>query len=195
MHRLSFKSTPIFPNLHRFRAQNVCPQSDASYLRRNPGRSSYNHSAVQSGCALPPGSGSGSPKSGFGCTDVPDGRRSPPSCPSPEGSQMKNADAVGNIFNHREVVGDEEVCKPRLVLDVLHQVDNLRLNGHIERRDTLIGNDQLRVHDKRPGRCRHAAADHRKTDAGTGLHVPGARPTLWRMSATISVRSFWEWYR
>ena len=66
-------------------------------------------------------------------------------------AQMKNADAVGNIFNHREVVGDEEVCKPRLVLDVLHQVDNLRLNGHIERRDTLIGNDQLRVHDKRPG--------------------------------------------
>lgn len=31
-------------------------------------------------------------------------------------AQMKNADAVGNIFNHREVVGDEEVCKPCLVL-------------------------------------------------------------------------------
>ena len=70
---------------------------------------------------------------------------------------MKNADAVGNIFNHREVVGDEEVCKPRLVLDVLHQVDNLRLNGHIERRDTLIGNDQLRFMTSAramPTRCR-----------------------------------------
>ena len=42
-----------------------------------------------------------------------------------------------------EVMGDEEVGQPELVLHVLEQVDDLRLHGDVERGDRLVGDDQL----------------------------------------------------
>ena len=50
-----------------------------------------------------------------------------------------------------EVVGDEQVGEPELVLEVLEQVDDLRLDRDVERRDRLVGDDQLRVQGQRPG--------------------------------------------
>ena len=64
---------------------------------------------------------------------------------------MEHADAVGDVLDHRQVVGDEQIGRARLLLDVLHQVDDLRLNRHVQRRDALVGDDELRVHDKGAG--------------------------------------------
>ena len=50
-----------------------------------------------------------------------------------------------------EVVRDEHVRQLELVLQVVEQVDDLRLDRDVERRDRLVGDDQLRVQRERAG--------------------------------------------
>mgnify|MGYP006900717337 CR=1 FL=1 len=52
---------------------------------------------------------------------------------------------------------NEQVGRAGLLLDILHQVDHLRLNGHVQRRDALICDDELGVHDEGAGNA-HALA-------------------------------------
>ena len=49
-----------------------------------------------------------------------------------------------------EVVRDEDVRQPELRLEVLQQVEDLRLDGDVERGDRLVADDQLRVDRERP---------------------------------------------
>ena len=44
-----------------------------------------------------------------------------------------------------EVVRDEDVGEPELVLEILEEVQDLRLDRDVERRDRLVADDQLRV--------------------------------------------------
>ena len=64
-------------------------------------------------------------------------------------SQMKYPDAIRNIFDHGKIMCDKQIRGSCLLLDILHQVNDLCLNGNVQRRDTLICNDQFRVHDQR----------------------------------------------
>ena len=48
-------------------------------------------------------------------------------------------------------MGNEHIRRSGLLLNILHQVHHLRLNGNVQCGDTLIGNNQLRVHDQRAG--------------------------------------------
>ena len=48
-----------------------------------------------------------------------------------------------------EVVGDEEVGEPEVVLQVVEQVDDLRLDRDVERGHRLVGDDQLRLQRQR----------------------------------------------
>ena len=72
-------------------------------------------------------------------------------------AQMQHTDAVGDVLDHGQVVGDEQVSRAGLLLDILHQVDHLCLNGHIQCRDALIRNNELGVHDQGAGNA-HALA-------------------------------------
>src|SRR6476469_8242906 len=47
------------------------------------------------------------------------------------------------MTNYAEIMGDEDVGEPELVLEVLEQVDDLRLNRYVKGRDRLVGDDQL----------------------------------------------------
>ncbi len=66
-------------------------------------------------------------------------------------TEVQHADTVGDVLDHGQVMGNEEVGRAGLLLNVLHQVHHLGLNGHVQCRNTLIRDDQLRVHDERPG--------------------------------------------
>ena len=70
---------------------------------------------------------------------------------------MEYADPVGDIFDHAQVVGDEQIGAGGFFLDILHQVDHLGLNGYVQGRNALVRDDQLRVHDQCPGDA-HALA-------------------------------------
>jgi hypothetical protein len=57
---------------------------------------------------------------------------------------------VGDVADHAEIVGDEHVRELELVLQVFEQVEDLRLDRDVERRDGLVGDDQLRGRRERP---------------------------------------------
>ena len=50
----------------------------------------------------------------------------------------------------RQVVGDVDVRQPEPVLEVDHQVEDLRPHAHVEHRDRLVGHDQVGADDDRP---------------------------------------------
>lgn len=49
-----------------------------------------------------------------------------------EGAEVHDSDSIGDVFNHRKVVGDEEVGEIHLLLKLFEQVDHLRLDGDVE---------------------------------------------------------------
>ena len=61
---------------------------------------------------------------------------------------------VGHLGDHPEVVGDDDDRGVELALQVLEQVEDLRLHGHVERGGRLVGDQQARVVDQ-------AHRDHR----------------------------------
>ena len=56
---------------------------------------------------------------------------------------------MADVLHHREIVRDEEVGDAEFLLQVDHQVDHLRLHRHVERRDRLVGHDDVRVEGER----------------------------------------------
>jgi hypothetical protein len=55
------------------------------------------------------------------------------------------------VLDDREVVGDEEVRQVELLLEVLEEVDHLRLDRDVERGHRLVADDQLRADGERAG--------------------------------------------
>jgi hypothetical protein len=66
-------------------------------------------------------------------------------------------DAVGHLGDDPEVVGDEQDRHADLVLQLAHEVEDLRLDGHVERGGRLVGDQQLGVARQRH-RDHHALA-------------------------------------
>ena len=65
-------------------------------------------------------------------------------------AQVHHRDAVGDVADDAQVVRDEDVRQPELRLEVLEQVEDLRLHRDVQRGDRLVGDDQLRVERERP---------------------------------------------
>ena len=55
------------------------------------------------------------------------------------------------MADHAQVVRDEHVGQMHLVLELVEQVDDLRLDRDVERGDRLVEHDQLRVDRQRAG--------------------------------------------
>ena len=66
-------------------------------------------------------------------------------------AQIHDGHAVADALHHGDVVADEEIGEPQFLLQVQHQVDDLRLDRDVERRHGLVGDDQLRR--QRQGAC------------------------------------------
>ena len=66
-------------------------------------------------------------------------------------AQVHDADAVGDMLDHAQVMGDEQVGQAHLGLQVLEHVDDLRLDGNVQRRDRLVADDELGVHGQGAG--------------------------------------------
>ena len=65
-------------------------------------------------------------------------------------AEVHHRDPVGDVADDAEVVRDEDVREVELVLQVVEQVDDLRLDRDVERRDRLVGDDQPRAQRERP---------------------------------------------
>ena len=64
-------------------------------------------------------------------------------------AEVHHRDAVAHVAHDGEVVGDEDQRQPELALQVAQQVEDLRLDRHVERGDRLVGDDQLRLERER----------------------------------------------
>src|SRR3546814_19525113 len=56
-----------------------------------------------------------------------------------------------DLADHRQVVGDEDERQLELLLEVLQQVDDLRLDRDVERRDRLVADHHLGAAGKGAG--------------------------------------------
>ena len=68
-----------------------------------------------------------------------------------DAAEIHDGDAMRDVLDHGEIVRHQQVGELVLVLQVHQQVDDLRLDRDVERRDRLIADDQLRVERQRPG--------------------------------------------
>ena len=64
-------------------------------------------------------------------------------------AEVHDRHAVAHVPHDRQVVGDEDQRQPEVALQVAQQVEDLRLDRHVERRDRLVGDDQLRLQRER----------------------------------------------
>ena len=51
-------------------------------------------------------------------------------------------DPVGDVVDHRQIVRDEQIGEAELLLQVLQQIEDLRLHRNVERRDRLVADDR-----------------------------------------------------
>ena len=58
-------------------------------------------------------------------------------------TQIHHGDTVADVLDDAEVVRDKQVGEVELFLEFFHQVDDLRLDGDVERADRLVGDDEL----------------------------------------------------
>jgi hypothetical protein len=65
--------------------------------------------------------------------------------------EVHDDNAVCDVFDHAKVVADEQVSEAQLFAQVHEQVQHLRLDGHVERADGFIGDDQFGVHGQGTG--------------------------------------------
>ena len=65
--------------------------------------------------------------------------------------EVHHGDAVGDVADHAEVVGDEHVGDAELVAQVRQQVHDPRLHRDVERRQRLVEDDDLGLDGERAG--------------------------------------------
>ncbi len=53
------------------------------------------------------------------------------------------------MANDGKIVRDEKIRQAELLLQIFEQIDDLRLNGDVERRDRLVANDEFRINGER----------------------------------------------
>ena len=70
-------------------------------------------------------------------------------CQLNERSKIQNRHTIGNMLDHRQVMGNEKIGQSHLFLQIHKKIDDLCLNRNIKRGDRLIENDELRLHGKR----------------------------------------------
>ena len=55
------------------------------------------------------------------------------------------------MAHHREIVGDEQIGQPQLLLQVLQNIHHLRLHRDVQRRERLIAQHKFGTHGQRAG--------------------------------------------
>lgn len=64
---------------------------------------------------------------------------------------VHDGDAVGHAGDDAEIVRDEDDGGVPFLLQILHQLEDLRLHGHVERRRRFVGDEQVGITGQRHG--------------------------------------------
>ena len=88
-----------------------------------------------------------------------------------------------------EIVGDEQVGEFELVAQVLEQIDDLRLDRHVERRDRLVADDEFGAH-REGARDADALALARRSSRADSGGEPAVEAAQLSSSRTRASRAF-----
>jgi hypothetical protein len=132
----------------------------------------------------PPGIDASSPRV-YGCAGV---REQPPHrrlLDDPAG--VHDGDAIGHLGDDAEVVRDEQQREPEAVAQLAQQVEDLRLDRHVERGRRLVGDDERGPAGERDGDQRalpHAAGELvrvlARARSGSGMRTASSSSTARR---------------
>ena len=104
------------------------------------------------------GLGSGPTQGGLEYTDAGAARRGRSGGGLHDYAKVHHRDPMTHVLHDTEVVGDEEIGISVAPLEVLYQVEDLGLDGHVQGGGGLVKDDEFRPRDRAPGRSRCAAA-------------------------------------
>ena len=93
-------------------------------------------------------------------------------------AEVHHGDPVGDVTHDREIVRDEQERQVQLVLKLLEQVDDLRLDRDVQRRHRLVAHEELRIERegaRQPDPLALAARELVRIPAG-GIAAAGRRP-------------------
>src|SRR5579884_768757 len=65
--------------------------------------------------------------------------------------QVHHCHAVADVAYDAEIVGDEEIRELEFLLQLFHEVEDLRLDGHVERRHRFVGDHEIGPKSERSG--------------------------------------------
>src|SRR5690348_826782 len=65
-------------------------------------------------------------------------------------AEIHNRNTLADVLDHSQIVRDEEIGQMQLLLQILEQVDYLRLDRNVERRHRLVEHEETRAHCERP---------------------------------------------
>ena len=60
-------------------------------------------------------------------------------------AQIHHADTVADVLDNAQVMRNEQIGQVFLLLQIQKQVDHLRLNRNVQRRNGLVANDEFRL--------------------------------------------------
>ncbi|MPN28210.1 hypothetical protein SDC9_175651 [bioreactor metagenome] len=66
-------------------------------------------------------------------------------------AEIHDPDALRNMLHNRQIVRNKEIGQPHILLQLFQHIDDLRLNGHVQRGYRFVANDELRLHRERAG--------------------------------------------
>ncbi len=92
-------------------------------------------------------------------------------------AQVHHRHPVGDVPDHRQVVGDEQVGQRQLGLELVQQVDDAGLDRDVQRRDRLVQHDQLRLQREGAGDADALALTAGELLRGSGWRARAPDPT------------------
>src|SRR6202051_4127560 len=60
-----------------------------------------------------------------------------------DAAEIHDGHALADMLDDRQIMGDEEISQPQLLLQVLQEIDDLGLDRYIQRRHRLVADDQF----------------------------------------------------
>ena len=66
-------------------------------------------------------------------------------------AEVHDGDTVTDVPDDGQIVGDEQIRKPKLTLEVGKQVEDLCLHGHVKGTDRFVTDHEFRIQGERAG--------------------------------------------
>ena len=68
-----------------------------------------------------------------------------------DAAQIHDGHAVTEVLHHRQIVADEDAGQIKIAVQFKEQIDDLRLNRHVQRGDRFVADQYVGLHGQRTG--------------------------------------------